>query len=417
MAYKFQFIRANYAERFLRQLLPESRFGPGSAPKVMGRVATLAVDDRTNTVFVVGLPDRITQARRLLIELDVQQQGQPPILLGAPVLKTYTVAHAEAVAKLLGEVYRDVPLVRVQALGPNQIAVYARPEEQIQIAGFIPQSSELGVDVIPLTSFEADRAVDTLRAMFGGPGGPYLEADPQRNTVIVKGTKEQISEIKMALRTFGESSGKAGGMRILTLEKGSAATMAEALRHILVHTRANPVKVILPVSLISGPAGSDSPGKVDSDKKDSRPGKADQPITLTGFGNRLIVATEDPQALAAVVDLFRLLQAPAGEGEFEVVRLKHARAEDVARILEEVFLGPRPPQGGLPGGMKGAGPRLERVRVIADPATNSLLVKASPLDLFTIRNLLTRALDVPEAARPTDEAPSGKKGTGKKNKS
>src|SRR5262249_37277676 len=41
-------------------------------------------------------------------------------------------------------------------------------------------------------------------------------------------------------------------------------------------------------------------------------------------------------------------------------------------------------------------PRVERIRVVADTTTNSLLVKANPLDMLTIRLLLTRALDTGE---------------------
>src|SRR4029077_13356942 len=37
--------------------------------------------------------------------------------------------------------------------------------------------------------------------------------------------------------------------------------------------------------------------------------------------------------------------------------------------------------------------REERIRVVADPASNALLVQASPLDLLTIRNLLAKQLD------------------------
>ena len=40
-----------------------------------------------------------------------------------------------------------------------------------------------------------------------------------------------------------------------------------------------------------------------------------------------------------------------------------------------------------------APPREDRIRVVADPATNALLVQASPLDMLTIRNLLAKQLD------------------------
>src|SRR5262249_18370441 len=38
-------------------------------------------------------------------------------------------------------------------------------------------------------------------------------------------------------------------------------------------------------------------------------------------------------------------------------------------------------------------PTTNRIRVVADPATNSLLVKASPIDMLSIRRLLDKAID------------------------
>src|SRR5439155_23237288 len=40
-----------------------------------------------------------------------------------------------------------------------------------------------------------------------------------------------------------------------------------------------------------------------------------------------------------------------------------------------------------------------KVRVVADPGSNSLLVKASPLDLLTIERLLHDAIDAPDESR------------------
>ena len=73
------------------------------------------------------------------------------------------------------------------------------------------------------------------------------------------------------------------------------------------------------------------------------------PITITAFGNKLIVASDDPAALTLVQELVRLVtQTPGGEGDFEIIRLRHANAVEVSRVLDEAFNGPRPtgPGGG-----------------------------------------------------------------------
>src|SRR5262249_10194342 len=129
------------------------------------------------------------------------------------------------------------------------------------------------------------------------------------------------------------------------------------------------------------------------------------PVTITAFGNKLIVTSDDPQALALVQELVRLMMATnASEGDWEFIRLKKGNAVDVARILDEAFNGPAKqggaspkgggglpfpfPGGGGPGGLisammgggggGAAGGREEKIRVVADPSTNSLLVRARP---------------------------------------
>ena len=66
---------------------------------------------------------------------------------------------------------------------------------------------------------------------------------------------------------------------------------------------------------------------------------------------------------------------------------------------------PRPGKGGG----KGGDPPVDRVRVVADPAINALLLRASSLDSLTIRDLIAQ-LDVPEARDPFEQPPEGKKG-------
>jgi type II secretory pathway component GspD/PulD (secretin) len=153
------------------------------------------------------------------------------------------------------------------------------------------------------------------------------------------------------------------------------------------------------------------------------------PVLITAFGNRLVIMSEDKLALAKAQQLVQYFMRSSAEGDFEVIHLKNASAVDAARVLDEVFNGradqnrgggrggfggpgggggfggrggfgggdPSMFLGGL-GGMMSAMPqtptsRTENIRVVADPATNTLLVKASPLDLLRIRRLLNKAID------------------------
>jgi type II secretory pathway component GspD/PulD (secretin) len=140
---------------------------------------------------------------------------------------------------------------------------------------------------------------------------------------------------------------------------------------------------------------------------EEKPGRKNAPINITVLGNKLIVTSEDPEALDLVQDLVRLYtHAPEGKGDFEIIKLQNASAVDTAKILDEAFNGVKPPPlpfGGNPffgGGFRGAAAAQAAaqavqsaaanptVRIVADPATNSLLVRASPLDMLRIRRLL-----------------------------
>ena len=64
--------------------------------------------------------------------------------------------------------------------------------------------------------------------------------------------------------------------------------------------------------------------------------------------------SDDPEMLALAAYYVKLLtQTPAGEGDFEVLRLKYAIATEAAKVLDEAFNGPPRQQG--QGGQQGGG--------------------------------------------------------------
>src|SRR6185312_15032163 len=62
------------------------------------------------------------------------------------------------------------------------------------------------------------------------------------------------------------------------------------------------------------------------------------PVTISAFGNRLVVTSDDPKALQLISELVRLYTRTAeGEGDFKVIKLKNASAIETATILDEWF--------------------------------------------------------------------------------
>lgn len=450
------YVKARDAEKILRELLGDPKEllraaqpanspagfggdGEGGAPQSGGRQRGAAVikvrmhyissDERTNTVLVTGPADKTALARELLKRIDVAQPGQPPIIVGPPTLKTYSVAtgNAEALAKTLQEIYKNSSTIRITHAGANTILVWAPPEDQIEIAKQIIGSTDVDTrtEKIALTTLDAAETVDRLRGMFGDmkSGAPYFEADVATNSLIVRGSPEQIIHVKGVLQALGESGGASGNLRVISIRGGgSAAAVAEALRRMLPQLRPNPVNVIMP-SGNEPPApankhtgSSDAPGGPEEEEPPAASPTPAQPtapkreehtqplVTITPLGNRLIVASDDPQALALAQEIVRMLtQSPGGDGDFEIIRLKNASAAEAAKVLDEAFNGtkqavaqPMPAGFGRFGAAMAQAPITpaeNRIRVVADPTTNSLLVRASPLDLLTIRRLLEKAID------------------------
>src|SRR5262249_5969741 len=112
---------------------------------------------------------------------------------------------------------------------------------------------------------DADKTATTLNKMFGDSktGAPYVEADTGRNALVVKGTQEQIDEVKLTLKSMGELMTGTERMRIINLDNGSATTLAEALGRMLPQMRQNPVKVTLP-----GGESKPAPEKKEQEKKE-----------------------------------------------------------------------------------------------------------------------------------------------------
>jgi type II secretory pathway component GspD/PulD (secretin) len=369
--------------------------------------------------------------------------AQQPASPSAPIVKTHPVpsGNAEAVAKTLQETFKHVGNFRVVPVGDGSIMVWALPQQHEQIARQLQAASDKG-EVLPLSTLKAGAAAKTLQALFAGTAtSPAIEADISHNSIVVKGTPRQVAEIKAALKALGEAgpavSGKLsvvsaegsllikgtpgqlaavraalqamgeGGtlqtatMRVVVLRTGNAVTVAEALQRLLPRMRKNPVDVLDPVSgnrtkKKEGSAAREQeredqqllsqlvdPQQDKMRAEDDRPGRHDMPVTITAFGNMLIVTSNDPEALGLVQELVHLLtETRAGEGDFQVIKLRNANAFQTAQVLDELFNGQT----------KGK----DRIRVVADTATNSLLVKASPIDLLTIRSFLSKAVDTGE---------------------
>jgi hypothetical protein len=125
------------------------------------------------------------------------------------------------------------------------------------------------------------------------------------------------------------------------------------------------------------------------------------PVFYTASDKKLTVKSSDTRALQLIREICRLLDNSAGEGDFEVILLKNAKATDAARILDEAFNGTKPEKDGdFSRWLYGHIPTLEKkegtIRIVADPTSNALLIRAKPLDMLTIRQIVEKQIDDPK---------------------
>lgn len=409
----------------------------------------ITCDELSNTVIVTGPLDKLNTARAIMKKIDLQQVGQDawkPSRMGIR-MHPVTGGNAPDVAKLLTEIYRNSNVVRINAQGPNAILAMAPDHEQFEIAKYIhgvpPEKSPIKTEVITIAG-DATKMVETLVRFLGTPmtGAPNIEADTTQNAILVRGTPEQIAEVRTIIDTIvGGGTGGSGNIRVIPLSGGGANALAEELQRLLPQFLDNPIRMVKPEGdkpkptkpnegkeepeeeeLEAAPEESDTSTPVllagqatgvnPQEKKDDK-GKKGAPVTITVIGDRLIIRSDDPEALKLAQEVIGYITRPRtpGQGDFEPIRLQNALAVDAAKILDEMYntatrQGQQPNNafaammmGGFGGRSGGGGqqPAAEpRIRVVADPATNTLMVRASPIDMLAIKRHIREVIDSTE---------------------
>jgi general secretion pathway protein D len=103
-------------------------------------------------------------------------------------------------------------------------------------------------------------------------------------------------------------------------------------------------------------------------------------------GNNTLVVTDYAQNVGRIARIIAAIDTPAGSG-IDVVQLKHAIATDVAALLVKLL------ETSAPGG-----DASQRVSVLAEPSSNSLLIRSSSTARANLVRDLVAKLDQPAAA-------------------
>jgi type II secretory pathway component GspD/PulD (secretin) len=334
-----------------------------AALRTKGRPMVIIVEETPKTIIVAGTSEQMARAKSHLTKHDVPHHSAPAHHQAEAIFRIYPTSDgkAEVLVKFLREVHGRRPDRKVMALSGNEILVHGPLEFHMDVALALETArAPTTVEAISLKTLKAGKAAEALRHLFGFKG-PLVVADEERNALVVRGSRQQLDDVKSALRSLGESA-QAATVLTITVDKGNATVLAEELPHALL-ARGHSVRLVMP-------------GRHDS--KIHTSGAASKAmITLVAAGDRLIATCDDPHGIALVREA---VDVHTKSRDIEILRLRHATATETARVLDKFFNDKEAPS---------------RLHVVADPATNSLLVKGTLLDLLTVKSMVRKDLDFP----------------------
>jgi type II secretion system protein D len=300
---------------------PEAAAKAAAAPDTSVKCTA---DERTNTLFVAGPPDKLAMAEELILKLDQirpEQTGDMRIF----ELKN---AKAEDVAATLRQILTG------SSRAPG----------------------------------EGSRYGDGYRSSMSSSSGMQTRvvADPGTNRLIVTAPLDQMKRIEDLIRELDQANLKyVGGIRVFPLKVADAQQLAGVLANAL--RKAG----------VQDSSGHGYP----------QPTTGTAQVSADTRTNSLIVAGSASDIQTAET-LIRELDRPMEKDarEIHVVQLKAGDARQVAQSLMQLLR--QAQEGGEGGYRRYGAPVASNVRVEAEPATNSLLISAAPGDWETIKKIL-----------------------------
>ncbi|MCP4194619.1 MAG: hypothetical protein GY768_28765 [Planctomycetaceae bacterium] len=296
------------------------------------------------------------------------------------------------------------------------------------------KGAEAVVEVFPLQTvdpFAVELAIDRL--FEDELNRPIANGDTETQQLFVRGTSEQIEEIRKLLSKMGElptELASQNGLRVVPF-RGNLKQAIEQIENIWPKLRSNKFQVIEPQRterIEAGPSADEQPqaepgiDRIELDQTQSlqpfktrvvatekdraaelnqKESNSNSPAILVvpGQGSVTIMSSDEEalnQAAALFSTLARRNNTDTGAGNFAVVTLRNAGARTVAKILDDLFEK-------MPITTRTT---LGRVSMVADDRLNALVIHGRPADRAVVTELL-RVLDsssVPDAlanARPT----------------
>jgi general secretion pathway protein D len=255
--------------------------------------------------------------------------------------------------------FTTVPAGKVIKVVPS-VAARQKSVETLRAPGFVPRPDDRVItQIIPLLYADSQEIRKLLAPLVSKQG--VMVAYAPTDTLILTDYQSNIQRLLNIIEEIDVESGEAT-ISVFQLEYAGAETLAKTVTQ-LVETRQRAAK--------------------------GRRVSAAPPVKIVPEGRiNVLIVLADWQNTKMIQALVKKLDKPTPKdaGNIQVVYLENAQAEELAKVLS-----------GLPGKAPAAGKEpviSAEVRVVADKATNSLVITAKPEE-FEVLGPVIDKLDIP----------------------
>jgi len=392
-------------------------------------------DARSNSLLLTGTRDYLNEAERLIGELDQRFDGT--LAFRARKVRLNSAAN---VAALLQEMIdkalkqQDSKLkgtpIHVTADPVSDTLLLAAAQEDLAIlerwVEILDRPSEIGrmTLIVPLSRAVAEEVSKAVQDVFKKPGGSQkggeidvtVTADKTTNSVVAFGPPALLKDIEDFVRQLDRTEPTKGAMvRIFKLQQADAEKAGELLERIL--------------ELRGGTVGGTGTGgggtsRQDADKQVLLIFQRDHPQvgleTLKAIRSEIsviadirtnsLVVTAPADSMPLMESLVIAVDVPPEDAKIRVFRLRNADAEEMVKMLEELFERRTTGTGRAGAGDSGrvltlaegmAGGGRQEVAFTTDARTNSVIAAGTPGYLDLVEELVLELDTIPIQARET----------------
>ncbi len=293
----------------------------------------LSLDPLTNKIAVWASPQQHKSIAEVIAKFDTLVDSSEELLV-----EVYSLGGADpaSISDVLSDMLSQHPETRIVSDSTtDQLIVLAQADEQVMVKKTIEQlrTAKPTVDVLQLhfvDPYSAQLAIETLFETSGRGrkrgNAPRVDSDSATGQLFVRGTPEQLAQIRELLGKMGETFiadqtlGSGRKLRVISLPSGTVNETLEEMRRVWSQLRSNPIRVVTP-SAVAPTLRKSKENKEDTPPENENGEPAKKPEPEEQSQGQIFVPRDVLAQVVAVVDDAQgeseSNDGQAGEGEAE----------------------------------------------------------------------------------------------------